>query len=230
MPFAPAVDEDLLDQPVLDGMAAGRGDRGGTGARHDARRVAPVPGPDRRRARRRATRPSCRAAGSRRRRARHRRGVSRRARTDGRQRRRLGGRSDRRAMRIPTLRLAEARATSGTPAFVYRFDWAAPGLGAVHAVDVPFTFGTFDREGWGDAVGHEPAADVLGVRLRASWAALGRDRRPVTGRARLAALRAAPTGGDGLRPCRPRGRRPRRRRSPLLPLRTAVASRRSPAG
>ena len=75
-------------------------------------------------------------------------------------------------MRIPTLRLAEARATSGTPAFVYRFDWAAPGLGAVHAVDVPFTFGTFDREGWAVAVGREPAADALGVCLRASWAAL----------------------------------------------------------
>src|SRR5215471_5262955 len=44
-------------------------------------------------------------------------------------------------MRIPTLRLAEARANCGTPAFVYRFDWAAPGLGAAHAVDVPFTFG-----------------------------------------------------------------------------------------
>ena len=75
-------------------------------------------------------------------------------------------------MRIPTLRLAESRAACGDPAFVYRFDWAAPGLGAAHAVDVPFTFGTFDREGWAAVVGHDEAADRLSTRLRNAWAAL----------------------------------------------------------
>jgi para-nitrobenzyl esterase len=67
---------------------------------------------------------------------------------------------DRTASRDGGLRVAESRATSGVPAFVYRFDWTAPGLGAAHAVDIPFTFGTFDREGWGDAVGYDPTRRV----------------------------------------------------------------------
>jgi para-nitrobenzyl esterase len=83
-------------------------------------------------------------------------------------------------LRIPNLRVAEWRAATHAPAFVYRFDWDAPGLGAAHAVDVPFTFGTFDREGWGDAVGHDAAAETLGVNLRASWAAFARSGAPST--------------------------------------------------
>ncbi|HSO95634.1 MAG TPA: carboxylesterase family protein [Acidimicrobiia bacterium] len=77
-------------------------------------------------------------------------------------------------MRIPNLQVAEARAATGAAAFVYRFDWAAPGLGAAHAVDIPFTFGTFDHEGWGDAVGYDRDAETLGVGLRAAWAAFAR--------------------------------------------------------
>jgi para-nitrobenzyl esterase len=84
-------------------------------------------------------------------------------------------------MRIPNLRIAESRAARGAPAFVYRFDWAAPGLGAAHAVDIPFTFGTFDREGWGDAVGHDPDAETLGLNLRAAWAGFARNGVPDTG-------------------------------------------------
>jgi para-nitrobenzyl esterase len=81
-------------------------------------------------------------------------------------------------MRIPNLRVAESRAARDVPAFVYRFDWAAPGLGAAHAVDIPFTFGTFDREGWGDAVGHDRDAEALGVNLRAAWAGFARNGGP----------------------------------------------------
>ena len=83
-------------------------------------------------------------------------------------------------MRIPNLRLAESRAGLGGPVFVYRFDWPAPGLGAAHAVDIPFTFGTFDREGWGDAIGYDPDAEGLGVNLRAAWAGFARDGVPGT--------------------------------------------------
>jgi len=58
--------------------------------------------------------------------------------------------------------------------FVYRFDWpAAPPneqLGACHAIDIPFTFGTFDRCGWGAFAG--PG--------RASVAARSRGRQPTS--------------------------------------------------
>ena len=181
MPFAPAVDGDLVDRSALDGITDGRGAGvvlvlgttrdelrlfpDATGAALDddrlTRRVArlvPTGDPhDIVAAYRTALGPS---AGN--------GDVWEAVRTDAR-------------MRIPALRLAEARATSGAPAFVYRFDWAVPGLGAVHAVDVPFTFGTFDREGWAVAVGHDRGADALGVRLRASWAALAATGDPSAG-------------------------------------------------
>jgi len=172
MPFAPSVDGDLLDRPVLDAMAAGRGTdvalligttrdelrlfADPTGAQLDderlARRVARlVPGRDPLEviAVYRCALESGAGNGD----------VWEAIRTDAR-------------MRMPTLGLAEARAASGAPAFVYRFDWAAPGLGAAHAIDLPFTFGTFDREGWGAVVGYDEAADSLGAELRQALAAL----------------------------------------------------------
>src|SRR5450759_4177710 len=100
-------------------------------------------------------------------------------------------------MRIPNLRVAEGRAVSGVPAFVYRFDWTAPGLGAAHAVDIPFTFGTFDREGWGDArrlrlrrggFRRQPPGRV--GRLRPAWSSGHRQART------LAAVRASPPSHD----------------------------------
>ena len=51
-------------------------------------------------------------------------------------------------LRVPALRVADGHTRAGGVTFVYRFDWEAPGIGAAHAVDVPFTFGTFDRDGW----------------------------------------------------------------------------------
>jgi para-nitrobenzyl esterase len=72
-------------------------------------------------------------------------------------------------MRIPNLRVADARAARGAPTFVYRFDWEAPRIGAAHAVDLPFTFGTFDREGWAAAVGYDDRADDLSRSIRRSW-------------------------------------------------------------
>jgi para-nitrobenzyl esterase len=48
-------------------------------------------------------------------------------------------------------------------------------LGACHAVDLPFTFGTFDVDGWGAFVGAGPAAEAIGRDLRARWTAFARD-------------------------------------------------------
>jgi para-nitrobenzyl esterase len=74
-------------------------------------------------------------------------------------------------LRVPALCAADAHARAGGATYVYRFDWEAPGIGAAHAVDVPFTFGTFDRDGWGEAVGADARAEALSADLRAAWAA-----------------------------------------------------------
>jgi len=74
-------------------------------------------------------------------------------------------------LRVPALRVADGHARTGGATYVYRFDWEAPGIGAAHAVDVPFTFGTFDRDGWGEAVGADARAEQLSADLRAAWIA-----------------------------------------------------------
>jgi acyl-CoA synthetase len=74
-------------------------------------------------------------------------------------------------LRVPALRVADAHTRAGGVTYVYRFDWEAPGIGAAHAVDVPFTFGTFDRDGWGEAVGSDARANALSADLRAAWLA-----------------------------------------------------------
>ncbi len=72
-------------------------------------------------------------------------------------------------MRAPALAVADAHTGAGGRTFVYRFDWSAPGLGAAHGVDLPFTFGTADREGWDEVVGWDRHAEALGRGWRAAW-------------------------------------------------------------
>ena len=43
-------------------------------------------------------------------------------------------------VRIPAIRLAEAHADSAARTYMYEFAWPSPGLGAVHALEVPFVF------------------------------------------------------------------------------------------
>ena len=170
MPFAPAVDRELLDTDVLDAVTRGQGGDVTLvlGTTRDELRLFPDPtsaGLDDERLRRRAARlvPASDPADvlavyrSRLGAAATNGDVWEALRTDA-------------WMRIPNLRLADARDEAAAPTFVYRFDWAAPGLGAAHAVDVPFTFGTFDRDGWADVVGYDPDAEVLGATLRGVWA------------------------------------------------------------
>jgi para-nitrobenzyl esterase len=82
-------------------------------------------------------------------------------------------------MWLPCLDVAEAHA--GTT-FVYRFDWpAAPPndrLRACHAIDLPFTFGTFDAGTWAAFVGAGPGAEQMGTTLRAAWAAFAAGEEP----------------------------------------------------
>ena len=102
-------------------------------------------------------------------------------------------------MRAPNLRVSSALART-TDVFVYRFDWAAPDLGAAHAVDVPFTFGTFDREGWADAIGYDDRAERLGIAWRRAWTNFATTGDPGWSRARADGA-PAPTllfGPDGM--------------------------------
>jgi len=75
---------------------------------------------------------------------------------------------------IPAVRVAEARVSAAsaaspvgseaTPTWVYRFDHPAPeanrGLGACHAVEIPFVFGTTGRDDVHELIGDEPSQEV----------------------------------------------------------------------
>ena len=99
------------------------------------------------------------------------------------------------AMWVPFLDVAEAHRGR---TFAYRFDWpAAPPaarLGACHAIDIPFTFATFDRCGWGPFVGADADAAALsrGCARRAAFAATGTPRRRSSGPGRSTSHPSAP--------------------------------------
>ena len=80
-------------------------------------------------------------------------------------------------MQVPLQRALDAHAEIA-PTFTYLFSWRAPDVGAFHAVDLPFTFGTFDADGWGAFVGVDDDARALSRALRDAWAAFARDGAP----------------------------------------------------
>ena len=75
-------------------------------------------------------------------------------------------------MRIPAIRLADAHAAAnaGGGTYMYEFDWASPGLGAVHAVEVPFVFDTAaaDAPLFGPLLGNDPPQE-LARSMHAAW-------------------------------------------------------------
>jgi para-nitrobenzyl esterase len=83
-----------------------------------------------------------------------------------------------RHMRIPSIRMAEAAASSGrSPVFMYRFDWETPALGGVlgagHGVDYPFFFANLDAATVSsEGPGRDRLADQMSAAL-ASFAAGG---------------------------------------------------------
>jgi para-nitrobenzyl esterase len=80
-------------------------------------------------------------------------------------------------MHVPLRRVLEAHAPHA-PTYAYLFAWEAPERGAFHAIDIPFTFATFDVDGWGEFVGFDADAEQLGRALRTAWAAFARDGSP----------------------------------------------------
>jgi para-nitrobenzyl esterase len=85
-------------------------------------------------------------------------------------------------MSLPARRVADAHAHRGNNTYGYVFTWPAAAhdgaLRACHAVDLPFTFGTFDREGWHAFVGGGTEAEALSTRMRSAWCAFARDGAP----------------------------------------------------
>lgn len=73
-------------------------------------------------------------------------------------------------MRIPAIRLADAHAAAPSGTYNYEFAWPAPGLGAVHALEIPFVFDTLDPNLplIGPLLGPEPPQDLADI-MHAAW-------------------------------------------------------------
>lgn len=86
-----------------------------------------------------------------------------------------------RVFRIPAIRLAEAQQRNNQPAFTYLFTWRSPAfegkLGACHAIDVGFVFGTHEEKFFGSG----PKADALSDRVQDGWLAFARTGNPSCG-------------------------------------------------
>jgi len=84
--------------------------------------------------------------------------------------------------RWPSLRLAAARRASGGRAFVYLFTWESPvlggALGACHALEIPFVFGTVRDAAVGAIAGSGLRAIELSEEIQSAWVAFARDGDP----------------------------------------------------
>lgn len=78
------------------------------------------------------------------------------------------------AMTVPHLRLLDDLARHQASTFAYVFDWPVPELGACHAADLPFTFGTFDVAGWRSFVGADGEAERVSQEIGDAIAAFAR--------------------------------------------------------
>ena len=78
-----------------------------------------------------------------------------------------------RVFRIPGLRLAELCRSRGNSAHVYLFDWKSPMangiLGACHALELGFVFGTHDDGTSRQFYGSGPDADRLAEKIQDGW-------------------------------------------------------------
>jgi para-nitrobenzyl esterase len=76
--------------------------------------------------------------------------------------------------RLPALAVAEAR-TGRAPTFVYEFAWPSPvgGLGACHAMDIPFVFDNLAADGVDRLTGPQ-APPQLAAQMHAAWVSFAR--------------------------------------------------------
>jgi para-nitrobenzyl esterase len=80
--------------------------------------------------------------------------------------------------RVPATRVAEAQCQHGQPAYSYIFTWKSPAmggaLGACHALEMGFVFGTYDRGFCGS--GREVKS--LSIKMQDAWLAFARSGNP----------------------------------------------------
>ncbi len=87
-----------------------------------------------------------------------------------------------RVFRIPALRLAEIQAKHTSRTYNYLFAWKSPALhgalGACHALELGFVFGTNHVPGMDRFAGAGPEADQLATRIQDAWLAFARSGDP----------------------------------------------------
>ncbi|MFP6664185.1 MAG: carboxylesterase/lipase family protein [Deltaproteobacteria bacterium] len=90
-----------------------------------------------------------------------------------------------RLFRLPAIQLAEAQHAHQRQTFMYRFSWPSPAvrgrLGACHAVELPFVFGTLDAPGMDKFAGTGAAAEALSSQVMDAWVAFARHGDPARG-------------------------------------------------
>lgn len=81
--------------------------------------------------------------------------------------------------RAGAMRLAELQAKHSARTYAYLFGWKAAGpdgpRGAVHALDLPFVFGTLNSSQLGRMAGPGAAAEMLSARMQDAWASFAHD-------------------------------------------------------
>ena len=83
-----------------------------------------------------------------------------------------------RLMRVPAMRLAELQAAVQPAVYTYLFTWQSPyldgALGACHALDIPFVFGTLNDPRIMPFAGDGPDAQHLAHQMQDAWVAFAR--------------------------------------------------------
>ncbi len=84
--------------------------------------------------------------------------------------------------RFPATQLAEAQAAHRPKTYLYQVDWESPArrgaLGACHAIEIPFVFGTVGKTGNDRMSGTGPEADRLAEQMMDAWIAFARTGEP----------------------------------------------------
>jgi para-nitrobenzyl esterase len=80
------------------------------------------------------------------------------------------------------LRLVEAHAAQGGRAYHYLFTYGSPALrgvlGACHALEIPFVFGTLEAPGQARFAGSGPRVSALSRAMMGAWVAFARSGSP----------------------------------------------------
>jgi len=83
-----------------------------------------------------------------------------------------------RFFRLPAISLAEAQAAHQRATFAYLFSWPSPAgrgaLGACHAIELPFVFGTLGAPTMDRFAGRGPEAEALSLQMMDAWLAFAR--------------------------------------------------------